>query len=467
MLLIFQRALSLDPQTEPRSGHQSTIIWRGYAFHRSSAKKFLFVEKSSCTRSARAVNQWQHELVASVIFAIPYILNSGRQLKILPLNRPAAALLGAVLMVATGVVTPERAYRAVNYDTIVLLLAMMLVSSYLYLAHFFEWAADIVLRFSCTPQRLLFYLILTSGILSALLVNDTICLMLTPLVIAVIRRGKLPLLPYLIALATSANIGSAATLVGNPQNMIIGHFSHIPFSQFSRTLAPAAIIGLAINFIILRFGFRCALRSAVIEREARVVPKLDRGLFAIVCIVFLSIFACFVAGLNLAWTALSGAVLVMVLARRDTHEVLKLVDWHLLIFFAALFVVVDGLSDTGLPDAIYRHLRPVFGSSVTTQTWNLAWFSVAGSNLFSNVPFVLVAGKWIARFTDPELMWKVLALATTFAGKLTIVGSVANMIVVESVREHLEVGFWDYARFGIPITILTTIAGVIVLLVLR
>jgi len=173
--------------------------------------------------------------------------------------------------------------------------------------------------------------------------------MLTPLVIAVIRRGKLPLLPYLIALATSANIGSVATLVGNPQNMIIGHFSHIPFSQFSRTLAPAAIIGLAINFIILRFGFRCALRSAVIEREARVVPKLDRGLFAIVCIVFLSIFACFVAGLNLAWTALSGAVLVMVFARRDTHEVLKLVDWHLLIFFAALFVVVDGLSDIGCP----------------------------------------------------------------------------------------------------------------------
>ena len=413
------------------------------------------------------MNPWGQELVASVIFAITYVLISGRQLKILPLNRPAAALLGAVLMVATGVVAPERAYRAVNYDTIVLLLAMMLVSAYLYLAHFFEWAADVVLRFSHTPQRLLLYLTLTSGILSALLVNDTICLMLTPLVIAVIRRGKLPLLPYLIALATSANIGSVATLVGNPQNMIIGHFSHIPFSQFSRTLAPAAIIGLAINFIILRFGFRRALRAATIEPEIHVVPKLDRGLFTIVCIVFLSIFACFVAGLNLAWTALAGAVLVMVLARRDTHEVLKLVDWHLLVFFAALFVVVDGLSDTGLPDAIYRHLQPVFGSSVTAQTWNLTWFSAAGSNIFSNVPFVLVAGKWIARFAEPELMWKVLALATTFAGNLTIIGSVANMIVVESARGHIEVSFWDYARFGIPITVLTTLAGVIVLLVLR
>jgi Na+/H+ antiporter NhaD/arsenite permease-like protein len=183
--------------------------------------------------------------------------------------------------------------------------------------------------------------------------------------------------------------------------------------------------------------------------------------------VFVSIFACFLAGLNLAWTALAGASLIMVLARRDTHEVLKLVDWHLLVFFAALFVVVDGLSDTGLPDAIYRHLQPLFGASAVTQAWNLSWFSVIGSNIFSNVPFVLVAGKWIARFAEPVLMWKVLALATTFAGNLTIIGSVANMIVVESAREHLEVGFWDYARFGVPVTILTTVAGVAVLLLLR
>ena len=174
------------------------------------------------------MNQWQREIVATVIFGITYVLISGRQLKILPLNRPAAALLGAVLMVLTGVITPERAYRAVNYDTLVLLLGMMLISAYLYLAHFFEWAADVVLKLSGTPQRLLLYVTFTSGILSALLVNDTVCLMLTPLVIAIIRRGKLPLLPFLIALATSANIGSSATLVGNPQNMIIGHFSRIP-----------------------------------------------------------------------------------------------------------------------------------------------------------------------------------------------------------------------------------------------
>src|ERR1700741_4551182 len=212
-------------------------------------------------------------VVATVIFGITYVLISGQQLKILPLNRPAAALLGAVLMVSTGVMTPERAYRAVNYDTLVLLLGMMLISAYLYLAHFFEWAADVVLKFSQTPLRLLLYLTLTSGVLSALLVNDTICLMLTPLVVAVIRRGKLPLLPFLVALATSANIGSVATLVGNPQNMIIGHFSHISFPEFSRSLLPAAVVGLAINFFILRFGFRKMLRGTAIDRVDYLAPK--------------------------------------------------------------------------------------------------------------------------------------------------------------------------------------------------
>src|SRR5207247_11346208 len=143
-----------------------------------------------------------------------------------------------------------------------------------------------------------------------------------------------PLLPFLSALATSANIGSVATLVGNPQNMIIGHFSHISFSEFARSLAQAAIVGLTINFGIVSLGFHNVLRGVVISREPHATPKLDRGLFAIVCVVFVSIFVCFFAGLNLAWTALAGAALVMVVARRDTHEVLKLVDWHL---FACIF----------------------------------------------------------------------------------------------------------------------------------
>jgi len=189
-------------------------------------------------------------------------------------------------------------------------------------------------------------------------------------------------------------------------------------------------------------------------------------LLVITLSVLLLVFAGFMAGLNLPWTALAGGALVMVLARRDTHAVLKLVDWHLLLFFAALFVVVEGLNGTGLPDQIYGKVRSLFGSSVSAQAWNLAWFSALGSNVFSNVPFVLVAGKWIGNFAHPELMWKVMAMATTLAGNLTILGSVANIIVVEAARGHVEVGFWDYAKFGIPVTILTTVAGLMILLVM-
>jgi Na+/H+ antiporter NhaD/arsenite permease-like protein len=406
------------------------------------------------------------EFLAIAIFCLTYLLIGGRRLKILPLNRPAAALLGAVLMVACGVLSPAQAYTAVDYDTLVLLLGMMIISAYLYLAGFFDWAADWILRRANTPQALLLYLVCTSGLLSALLVNDTVCLMLTPLVVAVMVRGKLPLAPYLLALAMSANLGSVATLVGNPQNMIIGHFSKIPFIHFSLSLTPVALAGMAIEYALLRLGFAKTLREAFIHRPEATPRPLDRRLLGITFGVLALVFGGFLAGFNLSWTALAGGALVMVLARRDTHEVLKLVDWHLLVFFAALFIVVDGLGATGLPDQIYHHLEPVFGTSPAAQAWNLAWFSALGSNVFSNVPFVLVAGKWIGNFADPELMWKVMALATTFAGNLTILGSVANVIVIESARGHVEVGFWDYARYGIPVTILTTVVGMGLLLLL-
>ncbi len=408
----------------------------------------------------------ERELVAILIFAGTYLLISGRRLKILPLNRPAAALVGAVLMVCSGVMTPDQAYRAVDYDTLVLLLGMMLISAYLFMGGFFDWAADRILRIAGSPQKLLLLLILTSGSLSALLVNDTVCLMLTPLVVAVMVRGGLPLTPYLLALAMSANLGSVATLVGNPQNMIIGHLSKIPFLHFSFSLLPVALVGLAINYLVLSFGFREALRTAVLRTPADINKPLDRRLITLCFVVLTLVFVGFVLGFNLAWTALAGGAVVMVLARRDTHDVLKLVDWHLLVFFAALFVVVEGLNGTGLPDQIYARVRGLFGTSSTSQAWNLTWFSAVGSNIFSNVPFVLVAGKWIPNFANPVLMWKVMALATTFAGNLTILGSVANVIVVESARGHVEVGFWDYARFGIPVTILTTVAGMLVLLML-
>ena len=322
------------------------------------------------------------------------------------------------------------------------------------------------MRIARTPQRLLLYLVVTSALLSALLVNDSVCLMLTPLVVAVIVRGRLPLFPYLMALATSANIGSVATLVGNPQNMIIGIRSGISFLRFSASMLPVAAVSLAISYFILQFSFRDILQRAVIRRADAPLPPLDRPLLIKTGFAFAFVICGFLAGWNFGWTALSGAALLMVLARRDTHEVLEQVDWHLLVFFAALFVVVGGLNDTGLPDALHERVQARFGGHAASQAWNLAWLSALGSNVFSNVPFVLVAARWINSFAQPELMWKVLALATTFAGNLTILGSVANVIVVESARGHVEIGFWDYAKIGVPITLATIAPGTILLLLI-
>lgn len=413
------------------------------------------------------MNTGHKEVVAIGIFCVTYLLISGRQLKVLPLNRPAAALLGTVLMVAFGVLTPEQAYRAVDYDTLVLLLGMMIISAYLCLGGFFDLAADWILRRAKTADSLLALLIFTSGLLSALLVNDIVCLMITPLVVAVMVRGKLPLAPFLLALAMSANLGSVATLVGNPQNMIIGHASKIPFLRFSASLVPVAFAGLLIQYAVLRVGFRKLLRETVIHRPDPTGHEVDRPLLVLTFSTLAGVFIGFISGLNLSWTAMAGGAALMVLARRDTHLVLKLVDWHLLVFFAALFIVVGGLGGTGLPDQIFQKVRPLFGASSASQAWNLAWFSEVGSNVFSNVPFVLVAGKWVGNFARPELMWKVMALSTTFAGNLTIVGSVANIIVVESARKHTQIGFWDYAKYGIPVTILTSLAGMLILLLLN
>lgn len=349
-----------------------------------------------------------------------------------------------------------------DYDTLVLLLGMMLIAAYLHLGGFFDWAACAVLRVAGTPQRLLLYLILTSGTLSALLVNDTVCLMLTPLVVTVMVRGGLPLLPYLMALAMSANLGSVCTLVGNPQNMIIGQASGIPFGRFTLALLPVAVTGLAIRSGMLRFGFRRELAAARIRPLEVAAAPVDRRLVGLASAGLVAVFGGFLAGFSLAWTALAGGVAVMVVARRDAHEVLKQVDWHLLVFFAALRGGRRAEPDRPPRPPLRAGPRRV-GTTETSQAWNLAWFAAAGSNVFSNVPFVLVAGQWLDRFTNPELMWKVMALATTFAGNLTLLGSVANLIVVESARGHLEVGFWT-ARFGIPITILTTVVGMAVLL---
>lgn len=400
--------------------------------------------------------------VAVAIFALTYALIAARRLHVLPIGRPAGALLGAVLMVATGVLTPEASFAAVDHGTIVLLLGMMLITAYLDQAAFFDWVVTRVLRVCRTPWGLLVVVALLPGALSAFLVNDAVCLFLTPVVVTTCARARLPMSPYLIALATSANIGSAATLVGNPQNMIIGGMSRMGFAEFLVRAGPAALVGLAVNLALLRLYYRAALpatlppRVDVAERPAR------RGELIKVSVVISAVIAGFFAGLHLGYTTLAGAVALIVIERVEPRGAFQRVDWSLLVFFCSLFVVVHGLASTGVVEAVWTRAAPWLELERAGGVSLFSALVVVGSNLVSNVPLVLLAGPHLQTLggPTPELGWVLLAFVSTVAGNLTLIGSVANIIVAEGAKDHHTLGFLEYLRFGAVSTLAVLATGV-------
>jgi Na+/H+ antiporter NhaD/arsenite permease-like protein len=405
--------------------------------------------------------------VAVLIFLAAYIVITAPKLRLLPLGRPAGALVGAFAMVLAGVLTPEEAWTAIEPNTIVLLLGMMIVTAYLDTAGFFEWTAEKVIRRCGGPVPLLHALIWASGLLSAFLVNDTVCLLLTPLVLLSARRAGYPLLPYLFGLCMGANVGSVATLSGNPQNMLIGALSGDRYRVFLLHLAPVAIGGLAILSGILHLFFAHGLRSAAAARPAPArEPRLRLGLLRWTLIVLLGVVIAFLAGARLSFAALAGACALLVSARVPPRHLFARVDWTLLLFFAGLFVLVEGVVRAGAAGWMYDAFRPYLGETARRQAVVFTGLAVLGSNIVSNVPFILVAKPWIGTLENPLLQWRALAMATTFAGNLTLLGSVANLIVIEAAGKEVRVGFWTYFKIGVPVTIATTLWGLLVLLLL-
>jgi Na+/H+ antiporter NhaD/arsenite permease-like protein len=398
--------------------------------------------------------------VAVGIFALTYLLVASRRLRLLPIGRPAGALLGALLMVATGVITPAESYLAIDHDTILLLFAMMLLTAHLEAAGFFSLISRTALRLCHgRPSRLLTLIVIAAGALSAFLVNDTVCLFMTPVLVELCRDTALSLGPLLIALATSANIGSAATLVGNPQNMIVGSMSRIPFATFLGRVGPPAALGLGVNRALLQLYY-----GRVLSRELDVLPSSGgEQRLLLPGLVTLGIVAGFFAGLHLGYTALAGALVLLVAERRDAGDRLAAVDWSLLVFFCGLFVVVAGLARTGIIERAWSAAAPWLGLSSVRGLLAFSALTTVGSNLISNVPMVLVTGPHLRRLDGGTLGWTLLAFTTTVAGNLTLVGSVANIIVAEGARERYTLGFWEYLRFGVASTLLVLLAGVLVL----
>ncbi|HOY65970.1 MAG TPA: anion transporter [Candidatus Ozemobacteraceae bacterium] len=412
------------------------------------------------------VEPLRHPYAAGLIFAFTFVLISFRQMRFLPIGRPSGALLGAVLMVLFGVMSPEEAYALVNWDTICLLLGMMIIAEHLRDAGLFERLTR-HLGTMGSPFQLLVTVSITAALLSALLVNDTICVVMTPLILAVCDARRLNPFPYLMALATSSNIGSALTLTGNPQNMIIGSISRLDYGRFILLMGLPVTIAMMINLYLLWLFYRKRLTlpaggaGRTFEGEIPHTRKLRIGAAAI-CITCYGFFA----GFSMAFSALAGAALVITLHRRDPRHILERLEWSLLMFFAALFVVIGGLKTSGLSALGTRWALGLLTGDPASQAWMFSGVTLVGSNLFSNVPFVLLASQAVAKMASPDLFWCLLAYVSTVAGNLTLFGSVANLIVAESARDRCEIGFLDYAKFGIPSTLLTLGSGIAVLIAL-
>ena len=404
-------------------------------------------------------------LTIYAVFLLTYALIASRRLSLLPIGRPAGALLGAVLMVVIGALTPQESYRAIDYDTILLLFGTMGLTVYLERCGFFERLAKRIISVCKTPLRLLWATALLSGVLSALLVNDTVCLFLTPVIISSCTRAKLPIGPYLIALATSANIGSSATLVGNPQNMIIGSLSGIPFSRFAQFAGPAAAAGMALNIGLLSLYYRRRLPDKMPE-TAFEGPPVRSNRMGLVLLVTGCVTAGFFAGFHLAYTALAGLMVLVLADRRDPRDVFSRIDWSLLLFFCSLFIVVAGLAKTGIIETSWTVSAPFLRLAEASGLALFTTLMTVGSNLISNVPMVLLTGPHLGSLGSEEFGWILLAFTTTVAGNFTILGSVANIIVAERARDHYTLGFFEYLRFGLVSTILVLFAGVTVITLL-
>jgi Na+/H+ antiporter NhaD/arsenite permease-like protein len=434
-------------------------------------------------------------LIALAIFLVTYALISIRRFPKIKVERPAAALIGAALMIVLGVVTPGQAIDALNMDIILLLVGMMVLVAGLELCGFFEWVSLLMIKYSKDQFTFLVLTMVVTGSLSALVLNDTIVLLFTPIIIRTCRLLKSNPVPFLVAEAIAANIGSVATAVGNPQNAFIATQSGISFAEFSAKLLPVAavcmLVAIAILYLasrtdinqgkaqefrrkILRDGW-VAFRDELVKGDAattRGIQKLkDRrlGLYTLIGITALT-FTAFVlshvVNTPIAVIAFIGgaAALFAVPAVTDVKakDMLAGVDWSIILFFVGLFIVIEGVKTSTLLDEIERFFPGFGGGEVPSLAW-LAALSAFLSNLVSNVPAVMLLTEMIPlNQTD---LWFALASSSTLAGNATILGAAANVIVAEKAEGMgVEINFWKFTLVGFPIAMATLFVSTIMLL---
>ena len=371
-------------------------------------------------------------------------------------DRAGAAIIGSVLMIGAGVMSFDEASRAVDHKTIVILFSLMVVVANLKLAGFFELLGDIVARGVKNQRQLLAATIAVSGIVSAVAINDIVCLLFTPVVLLLCRKFQCNPLPHLLGVALSSNMGSAATLIGNPQNILVGGLSGLSFGAYFSSAAPVAGMGLVGIYGIMVGLYGEELKEPIQPGNAE--PLLVHGyLIRKSLLTLAAIIAAYVNGIDLALAATAGAAFLLVTRRVKPNKIYTSIDFNLLVIFIGLFVVVAGVEKSGL----MRYILNKFSFSGFDNMTVFAVATVVVSNLVSNVPAVLLLKFFIPQ-QQPEVWWKGLALFSTLAGNLTITGSIANLIVAEiALGQKVRMTAWQYFRAGFPLTIGMTIVGIL------
>lgn len=402
-------------------------------------------------------------LAAAIVFGVTYLLIGLQRLPRIHIGRPAGALLGAVGMVAFGVLSFADAKAAVDLDTILFLLGMMIVLGYIELSGFFDLIERRIIGWAASPRALLILVLGSSATLSALFMNDTVCLMLTPVVLRVTRRLELPPAPYLIATAVAANIGSVCTIVGNPQNALIGVRSGIGLLSFVTRLWPASAVGLALAAAILVWTYRRQITGrTLVVPPPRATPAPQRWMLVASLASGLGMMVALSLGVNPAAAAMAAAAAAILAGAARPRFALQRVDWSLLLLFGGLFVVMRGVERAGLGPWLIHGVAGPLAAGGAVEQGRLALGALVLSQAVSNVPAVMLFVPPLESLSAAAAkpLWLGLAAYSTLAGNLTILASMANLIVVETARrEGVEIGFVEHLRVGLPITLVTLAAA--------
>jgi len=395
--------------------------------------------------------------IAFFIFLLTYILMALGQPPLFRIDRTGAAIIGASCMIIFDVLSVYEAYEAIDYKTILILFGMMILIANLRLSGFFNIILNFLANRIQSPIFLLYLLIFSSGILSAFFINDTICLIFTPFILDLTKRLKLNPKPYLLALCMSANIGSVATITGNPQNIIIGAASGIPYSTFFIKLFPVALVGLLICALLLQWFYKKELAVSV-TKTPELRYRYNKPLVIKSSLLALLTVLLFFLNAPMEVVSIGVGSFLLITRRIKPEKVYNLIDFRLLILFIGLFIVIKGF----VKSAFFNEMVEVFRDFVKTPL-SLVFSCALLSNIVSNVPAVLIFKPLIAKWFNTENAWLYLALASTFAGNLTILGSIANIIVIEGASSRVKIGFLEYLKVGLPLTVLSLMAGVIIL----